>query len=162
MFATPLVFVVPAMVRTPPANPHVSPNVSIEKSLDVPPGVQAFLRKSCYDCHSAETRWPWYSRLPVLSSLIHADVTKGRKALNFSEWSTSAGAHPNRAAATLTAACAAVQYGIMPKAPYPMMHRDARPSREDVAMFCGWAQQESAALRKRNSQRVDTAQAVTR
>ena len=39
-----------------------------------------------YDCHSNETRWPWYSRIAPVSWLVSSDIADGREALNFSEW----------------------------------------------------------------------------
>ncbi len=48
--------------------------------------VKAVLTRACYDCHSSETTWPWYSRIAPISWLVHRDVTEGRAALNFSDW----------------------------------------------------------------------------
>jgi len=55
-------------------------------TLDAPPEVQAILRRSCFDCHSNETRWPLYSRIAPGSWLMAKDVHNGRNHLNFSEW----------------------------------------------------------------------------
>ena len=51
-----------------------------------PPQIQAILTRTCYDCHSNQTRWPWYSRVAPVSWLIVHDVTVARKEINFSEW----------------------------------------------------------------------------
>ena len=48
--------------------------------------VVSVLRRACYDCHSNETTWPWYSRIAPVSWVIARDVNKGRAALNFSTW----------------------------------------------------------------------------
>jgi len=55
-------------------------------TLAAPPQIDATLKRACYDCHSNETRWPWYSRVAPLSWFIVHDVTLGRKEVNFSEW----------------------------------------------------------------------------
>ena len=55
-------------------------------ALDAPPEVEAILRKACFDCHSNETRWPWYSRIAPVSWLLAKDTREGRSILNFSEW----------------------------------------------------------------------------
>lgn len=47
---------------------------------------EALARRACYDCHSNETHWPWYSWMPVVGSLVTSDVHRGRCHLNFSEW----------------------------------------------------------------------------
>jgi hypothetical protein len=135
-----------AMLRDRPQNPPTERKRSIEAALKVSPRVQEMLRRACYDCHSSETRWPWYSRVPPLAGRIESDVAHGRAAMNFSEWTVSAGASPARAAVTLSAACAAVQRGIMPKPPYPYLHPEARLSRTDIDAFCAWTRAEAAEL----------------
>ena len=42
--------------------------------------------RACYDCHSNETQWPWYTHIAPMSMMIYQDVVKGRKVVNFSEW----------------------------------------------------------------------------
>src|SRR5262245_21993196 len=61
-------------------------NPAVEGDIPAPPEVKAILRRACYDCHSNETVWPWYSRLAPLSWLISRDVHEGRSKLNFSTW----------------------------------------------------------------------------
>jgi len=147
VFLPSVLLVFAAMIHERPRNPPVNPESSIETALDVPPRVRAFLRRSCYDCHSAETRWPWYAAIPPVSGLIESDVKHGREAMNFSEWPMSAGASSLRAAGTLTAACASVRGGTMPKRPYLYLHPDARPSPADTQTFCAWANEQSSLLR---------------
>ena len=53
---------------------------------NAPPDVQAMFRAACYDCHSDETRWPWYSHIAPVSLLVAGDVKRGRSHLNLSEW----------------------------------------------------------------------------
>src|ERR1700741_2725719 len=52
------------------------------------PQITALLRRACYDCHSNETQWPWYTHVAPISWLVEHDVERGRKELNFSEWGT--------------------------------------------------------------------------
>jgi hypothetical protein len=51
-----------------------------------PAPVMSTLRRACFDCHSNETRWPWYSTLPIASWLVEGDVKEGRGQINFSRW----------------------------------------------------------------------------
>ena len=53
---------------------------------DVPAPVGDGLRRACYDCHSRETRWPWYSNVAPVSWLMQGHIDEGREVLNFSEW----------------------------------------------------------------------------
>ena len=61
-------------------------NPPVWASIDAPHDVERILRRSCYDCHSNETRWPWYSHLAPRSWLVAADVHEARVRMNFSEW----------------------------------------------------------------------------
>ena len=145
MICLPAAFLVlPALFHDPPRNPPVERERSIETALTVPPRVRDILRRACYDCHSSETRWPWYARMSPIAGRIENDVTRGRAFMNFSEWKTSAGASRARSAATLTAACFAVQSGLMPKSPYPYLHPEARLSRSDIDSFCAWTREQAA------------------
>ena len=101
------------------------------------------LRRACFDCHSNETRWPWYSRLPIASWLIERDVKTGRSQLNFSRW-----AEYNRFARAelLDKVCERVTAGEMPLRQYLMLHGDARLSKTDVDGLCEWSRSEATRL----------------
>ena len=75
--------------------------------------------------------------------MIEADVSKGRAAMNFSEWP----AKSNMESGLLAASCAALEQGLMPLPKYLMIHRDAKMSLEEKSRFCAWTSQESALLR---------------
>ena len=98
-----------SLFMPPPPNPAVAPSLSINARLDVPPAVQALVKRACYDCHSNETRWPVYSHVWPASALIYSDVSKGRAAMNFSDWPSSKDPHQARhASGLLMASCAAM------------------------------------------------------
>jgi len=61
-------------------------NPPLKGDLAAPPHIKTLLRRACYDCHSNETRWPWYTYIAPVSWLIVHDVERGRQELNFSEW----------------------------------------------------------------------------
>ncbi len=63
-------------------------NPRIEADLYAPSDIKAILKKSCYDCHSNETNWAWYTKVAPISWLTASDVNRGRKRLNFSNWGT--------------------------------------------------------------------------
>ena len=67
-------------------NPPVTPGRGFLASNAPPPEVAAILRDACYDCHSDETRWPWYSRVAPVSWFVANHVKDGRRHLNFSDW----------------------------------------------------------------------------
>ena len=61
-------------------------NPPVEQDVAAPAGVEALLRRACYNCHSHETVWPWYSHVAPVSWLLAHDVSEGRRELNFSTW----------------------------------------------------------------------------
>src|SRR5690348_6573673 len=68
------------LVRPQRTNPPVVSDVA------APPEIEAVLRRACFDCHSNETAWPWYTAVAPISWVLHRDVLEGRRRLNFSEW----------------------------------------------------------------------------
>lgn len=61
-------------------------NPPVTAEVKAPAEVKTILKNSCYDCHSNETKWPWYSYVAPVSWYIENDVKTGREVLNFSEW----------------------------------------------------------------------------
>ena len=139
-----LAFAAGMSVLMAPANPHLKATAR----LSMPADVEAMVQRACADCHSNETRWPWYSTVWPVSALIEHDVEHGRKAMNFSEWPAIETPHDARAASgLLTASCAALQSGIMPKPQYRVMHGDAQLSVAEKQRFCEWTSMEAAQIR---------------
>lgn len=129
--------------RRPPVNPPVVPNLSMEAALRPPPGVSKMLRRACYDCHSSETRWPWYSRVPGMGNMLERDVRNARAAFNFSEWAAGPYGKPRVGAAMLLGMCAAIREGQMPRKNYQWLHPDAKPSPSEIDEFCSWGRTEA-------------------
>jgi hypothetical protein len=105
----------------------------------VPPQVRAAIERSCRDCHSEATRYPWYSYVAPVSWLINSDVEGGRKHLNFSTWSEYSVIRKERC---LSEIANQVQDGGMPMSIYTFMHRDAKLSKGDVDAIFQWTQDE--------------------
>jgi hypothetical protein len=102
------------------------------------------LRTACYDCHSNETKWPWYSRVAPFSWLVAHDVNEGRQHLNLSDWPRQ---FPDRAGRRLDAIGEAVENGEMPMSKYTAIHADARLTKEDRQILTDWANAASDQLR---------------
>ena len=101
-----------------------------------PATVAADLRAACYDCHSSETRWPWYARLAPVSWLIARDVNEGRKHLNLSDWA----AEPARAAKNLDRINEVIDYREMPLPKYTLLHPDARLTEAQRKEILDWTE----------------------
>jgi len=128
------------------STPALNPALRFDAVAKPPSDVAAILHRACYDCHSTETRWPWYSHIPPVSWMIHSDVEHAQAVLNFSRWGAGAGSSPAHAAAMLSAVCAAVESGIMPKHDYLTMHPDARLSTSERERLCEWTFEQSHAF----------------
>ena len=103
-----------------------------------PAEVQAILQRACYDCHSNETRWPWYSYVAPMSFLIARDVTEGRRELNFSLWSQF---NERRKSRKLKEIVEQLEKGKMPQWYYVALHPDAKLSPADRELIIKWARQ---------------------
>lgn len=143
-----LVFFVSGFTVPAAQNPPGDPTHSIEVALQPPQSAARVLNKACMDCHSYETRWPWYARIVPASFLISRDVERGRNALNFSEWTAQAGRKPGTALGALMASCVAVQTGHMPPRQYRMLHQEARLTRDEKDAFCRWTTDSATHYRK--------------
>ncbi|MDX1810014.1 MAG: heme-binding domain-containing protein [Sulfurospirillaceae bacterium] len=102
---------------------HVNPQVVSSPKWDSPKTKQLF-DNTCADCHSFETKWPWYSKIAPVSWLVYSDVQEGREHFNVSAWGVQKKNKGDEAAK-------AVEEGDMPMFIYPWMHPKARLSDQD-------------------------------
>jgi hypothetical protein len=109
-----------------------------------PPPIAAMLHAACYDCHSYETKWPWYSRVAPMSWLIASDVNEGRRNLNLSDWPAG---NPARAAKKLEDMSEEIGYGEMPPKKYTVIHADARITDSQRKELEDWLDAEAARLK---------------
>ena len=108
-----------------------------------PAPVAAFLRAACYDCHSHETIWPWYSHIAPVSWLVVSDTTEGREHLNFSDWPDEA----VRAAKKMDRINEVLGYREMPPKKYTLIHADARLTEAQRKEIMDWTDAAAAKLR---------------
>ncbi|MGZ3931744.1 MAG: heme-binding domain-containing protein [Bacteroidia bacterium] len=110
------------LIRIDKTNPTVDPAVDFISLTASPADVAAVLRTSCYDCHSNEARYPWYTNIAPFSWWIKHHINEGRGHLNFSVWGTY---KPKRAAHKLEECVEQVEEDEMPMSSYTWMHHDA-------------------------------------
>ena len=111
-------------------------NPPVESEVPAPEPVRAVLRRACYDCHSNETVWPWYSRVAPFSWLLARDVHEGRRELNFSTWNRL---NAQREVRKMKETRDEVSEGEMPPWYYLIVHREAALSSGDSALLVDWA-----------------------
>jgi hypothetical protein len=124
-------------------NPVAEASQSIESSLQVTPEISAMLDRSCNDCHSNKTRWPWYSHVAPVSWFVIDHVNEGRANLNFSQWAQYT---PRDTDGLLKQMCREVRSGGMPLSSYTPLHQGSELSTEDRQKFCAWTDAERARL----------------
>jgi len=117
-----------------PSNKPVSEQ-DIIHSGQVTGDMAKILKTSCYDCHSEQTEFPWYSKMAPTSWLLADDITNGRKNLNFSEWNSYT---KRKKIGKLEAIREEVSSGEMPLPVYLLMHRRSKLSPEQVEALSQW------------------------
>ncbi|MCM3904212.1 MAG: heme-binding domain-containing protein [Pyrinomonadaceae bacterium] len=133
-------------VRPARTNPAVDQSQTIHARQQVNPQVAAILDRSCQDCHSNTTRWPWYSNVAPVSWFVIDHVNHARSHMNLSEW----GSLDNRKASKkLEEICEEVQDGEMPLESYTYIHWSAKLSLDDVKTLCEWTTAERARIASR-------------
>jgi Haem-binding domain len=113
----------------------MSGNSPVKDELNAPSQILTTLRHSCFDCHSNETRWPWYSRLPPVSWLVAHDVARGRQELNYSEWNSY---FPQTRTRKLQWMERALRTEKMPPMIYRIIHPESRLSDADRDALINW------------------------
>ncbi|HAF23605.1 MAG TPA: cytochrome C [Blastocatellia bacterium] len=124
-------------------NPPIDPSQTIEARLQVPPQVAAIFDRSCNDCHSNKTRWPWYSNVAPVSWFVIGHVNEGRSNQNLSEWGRY---DPDRQAKKLQQMCEEVKDGAMPLSSYTPLHPGSKLSAADLKTLCDWTSAERARI----------------
>jgi Haem-binding domain len=118
-------------------NPPVDPSKTIYGTQSVPVSVRAVLDRSCSNCHSDATDWPWYSYVAPASWVIGRDVHHARRAMNLSQWGT----YPSkRKADKLEEMCEQLTGGDMPDGLYLLFHREARVTQQEKIAVCEWTE----------------------
>ena len=128
--------VIAQFIRPDLSNPPVVPEQTLAASTAVPGDVSSILRRSCSDCHTNSTSYPWYSQITPISWWLKDHVEHGREHLNFSVWNTY---DTRRKVRRLEEVCEQVESREMPLPSYTWAHRDAPLSDGEVKTLCEWS-----------------------
>jgi hypothetical protein len=132
-------FVSIQFVRPEKTNPPINPLETMQAAMQVPESVHSVFKRSCNDCHSHETVYPFYSNIAPISWQVIDHINEGRKKLNFSVWNTYDDKKKKR---KLEGICEEMQLGEMPMSQYTLIHRDAVISPDDIKTVCDWTTKE--------------------
>ena len=134
-----VIFIGIQFIRPARTNPAIDPSQTLEAQVQMSPEVSSILARSCNDCHSNKTVWPWYTNVAPVSWWLTDHVNEGRKELNMSEF----GRLPrDRQERKLRQMCDEVTDGMMPLSSYLPMHPSARLSEQDKKTLCDWTEEE--------------------
>lgn len=120
---------------SPPANVEENPGDLIENGL-AEGQVAQLLKNSCYDCHSNQVNYPWYSYVAPVSILVRHDVVEGKEELNFSEWQDY---DKRRKLRKLKELGEVLEEDEMPLKIYTFLHQGAKLSEEDKEVLIDWS-----------------------
>lgn len=117
------------------------------KVYAVPGNVQTILQNACYDCHSNNTHYPWYSNIQPMAWIMAKDIKDGKSELNFSEF----GSYTNRRRVSkLKEIANQIKDDEMPLSSYKMMHKNARLSKEEKNLIINWMNKTADSLLANN------------
>ena len=107
----------------------------IHDVIEVPENVSSIFKNACYDCHSQEVKYPWYSYIAPVSFLVARDIRVGREELDFSKWGELT---KRKQIKVLNEISEEVEEGNMPMKIYPPLHPEAKLTQKDRDLIMGW------------------------
>lgn len=127
-------------------------STDIAMAYQIPDTVQTILKLACYDCHSNNTRYPWYTYVQPVGWLLANHIRDGKEELNFSEF----GAYSNRRKQSkLKSIQSQVHDGEMPLSSYTLLHKKARLTDEQKQLIIDWAQKMKDSLEQASHNKKD-------
>ncbi|MBI1342456.1 MAG: cytochrome C [Terrimonas sp.] len=120
---------------------------SIEKLYPVPDSVMHILKIACYDCHSNNTYYPWYSNVQPFAWYLNNHIADGKKELNFDEFGNYS---VRQQKSKLKAIASQIEDNEMPLTSYKLIHPDARLNKEEKQLIINWAKNYLDSLNSKN------------
>ena len=113
-----------------------APSTLLLEHALIPVEVRSVLRQKCVDCHSMQTRWPWYGRFAPVSWMLEYDITEAQEQLNLSQWESL----PDEDIRRLRVEIAGVTRAhMMPPLRYRVLHSEAAVTEDDIKVLRDWA-----------------------
>ncbi len=119
----------------------------ITKTIIVPDKILDVFKNSCYDCHSNDTRYPWYINIQPMGWIMADHIKEGKQNLNFSEFGTYS---KRKQANKLRSLAETINDGSMPISSYTIMHTDAKLTKDQKALLLDWINKTKDSLSKTN------------
>ena len=135
LFALAALLIVFQFFRIDKTNPPLDMNMDISVVAQMPTDLHILVKNACYDCHSNEVKYPWYTNIAPLSWWIKHHINEGSEHLNFSEWGTY---KPRRLDKKFKECAEMLEAGEMPLSSYTLIHGEAKLSPEQKAQLIAW------------------------
>lgn len=116
--------------------PVARTNPPVTSDIQAPAGVKNIFKRACYDCHSNETKWPWYSKVAPSSWFVINHINEGRDEYNFSTWDKYSA---EKKSEIIEEIWEEVDEGEMPLWSYIILHPEAKLSADDKKVLYNWA-----------------------
>ena len=137
-------FIVLQFFRIDKSVPSINPSETLESAVSVPPDVSLILGRSCNDCHSYSTIYPWYSNVQPVAWFLKNHIDDGRRKLNLSIFNTYTN---KKKAKKLEEICEQVESKEMPLPSYLWIHWDSTLKDTEARALCDWANQAKATIK---------------
>ncbi len=138
-----LVFIVGQFFPIDKSQPAVDPSKDFIQTSNASAAVKGFVKNACYDCHSNEVKYPWYTNIFPVSRWIGGHIKNGKKKLNFSVWAEY---DKNKKIHKLEECIEAVETNWMPLKSYVFMHPEAKMTDNEKKQLIAWFKRESERL----------------
>lgn len=130
-----IIFLSFQFIQIDKGNPSVSKKIDYYQVTHATPEIQKILKKACYDCHSNEVNYPWYSSIAPISWFIKEHVNQGKEYVNFSEYGKYNRYQKEHINSSLYRV---IENKTMPLNSYLWMHKEANLSEEDFILLLNW------------------------
>ena len=130
-----LVFIAMQFIRPARNSSNTVQPADMITHFNVPANVAGILKTSCYDCHSNNTRYPWYANVQPMGWFLADHIKDGKEELNFNEFTTYS---KRRQLSKLKSIQNSIKDGSMPLSSYTLMHSDAKLSEDRKALLIQW------------------------
>lgn len=132
-----IIFLSFQFIQIDKGNPSVNKKIDYNQITQTTPEIQKILKKACYDCHSNEVNYPWYSSIAPISWFIKEHVNQGKEYVNFSEYGKYNRYQKEHINSSLYRV---IENKTMPLNSYLWMHKEANLSEKDYILLLNWFQ----------------------
>lgn len=121
-------------------------------TYSIPDNVYTLFKNACFDCHSNNTNYPWYSNIQPMGWLLAQDIENGKAKLNFNDLGSLSS---RRRVSKLQEIENMIKDGTMPLPAYKLMHKNARLTKEQQDLLIRWIEEtKDSAMLKRSSKQI--------